>query len=100
MSMCYFTVPSHLMEYFEEYHRCFLEYFETRTLDQTISVLLKYAIGDIKKVSLNEIATIEEFFDRSEHIFNEFLQGLKGWNGLFSVFFTDAVFCILILIVF
>lgn len=62
------------MEYFEEYHRYFLEYFETRTLDQTISVLLKYAIGDTKKVSLNEFVIIEEFFDRDEHIFSEFVQ--------------------------
>ena len=74
MSMCSFTIPYHLMDYFEGYHRYFLEYYETRTLDQTISVLLKYAIGDTKKVSLNEFVTIEEFFDRSEHIFSEFVQ--------------------------
>ena len=72
--MCYFTVPSHLMEYFEGYHRWFLEYFETRMLDQTIVVLLKYAIGDTKNISPNELVIIEEFFDRDEHIFSEFLQ--------------------------
>lgn len=69
-------VPNHLMEHYERYHRHFLEHYETRTLDQTISVLLRYAIGDTKKISLNEIVTIEGFFDRSEHIFGEFLQGI------------------------
>jgi len=74
MEVCHFIVPNHLMGYFERYHKHFLEYNKNRTLEQTISILLKYAIGDTKKVSLNEIVTIEEFFDRSEHIFSEFLQ--------------------------
>ena len=72
--MSYVTIPIHLMEYFERYHKQVLEHFETRTLDQTVSVLLKYTIGDTKKISLNEIIMIEEFFDRSEHIFSELLQ--------------------------
>ena len=62
------------MEYFKRYHKYFLEHYETRTLDQTISVLLKYAIGDTKKIPMNEIIIIEWFFDRNEHIFSEFLQ--------------------------
>jgi hypothetical protein len=69
-------VPYHLMEHFERYHKHVLEQCETRTLDQTISVLLRYAIGDTKEISLNEIVTIEAFFDRSEHVFGEFLQGI------------------------
>jgi len=64
------------MEHFERYHKHFLENHETRTLDQTISILLEYTIGNTKKISLNEILTIEEFFDRREHIFKEFLQGV------------------------
>lgn len=67
-------MPFYLIEHFEKYHEYFLEYSETRTLEQTISVLLKYAIGDTKKIPLKEITTIEEFFDRSEHVFSEFLQ--------------------------
>jgi len=74
MGICYVTIPTHQMEYFERYHKQFLEHFETRTLDQTISVLLKYSIGNTKKISLNEIIMIEKFFDRSEHIFNELFQ--------------------------
>ena len=74
MRVCHFTVPFHLMWYFERYHKHFPEYCETRTINQTISVLLKYTMGDTKKISLNEILAIEEFFDRSEHIFSEFLQ--------------------------
>jgi len=62
------------MEHIERYHRYVLEHYETRTWNQTISVLLKYAIGDTKEISLMEFAVIEEFFDRSEHIFSEFLQ--------------------------
>ena len=62
------------MEHFERYHRYFLEYHETRTWDQTISVLLKYATGDTKKISLKEFVAIDKFFDRSEHMFSEFLQ--------------------------
>jgi len=74
MGILHFTIPSYLIEYFERYHRYFLEYYETRTLDQTISVLLKYAIGDTKQISLKEFVTIDEFFDRSEYVFSEFLQ--------------------------
>ena len=76
MRICHFMVPFHLMEYFERYHKHVLEQYKTRTLDQTISVLLEYAIGDTKEISLNEIVTIEKFFDRSEHVFGEFLQGV------------------------
>lgn len=71
--MCNFIVPHSLMEYFEMYHKYFLEYYETRTFDQTISILLKYTMGDTKKISPTEIVTIEEFFYHNEHIFSEFL---------------------------
>ena len=74
MKMYNFNVPTPLMEHFERYHKYFLEYYETRTFDQTISVLLKYAIGETKKIPMNEIIRIEWFFDGSEHIFSEFLQ--------------------------
>jgi len=74
MGILHFTIPSYLIEHFKRYHRYFLEYYETRTLDQTISVLLKYAIGDTKQISLKEFVTIDEFFDRSEYMFSEFLQ--------------------------
>ena len=64
------------MEHFERYHRYFLEYHETRTLDQTISVLLKYALGDTKKISLKEFIIINKFFNRNEYIFSKFLQSV------------------------
>ena len=74
MSIRYCTIPVHQMECVERYHKQFLEHVETRTLDQTVSVLLKYSIGDTKKISPNEIVMMEDFFDHSEYIFNELLQ--------------------------
>ena len=70
MKICHFTAPSHLMEYFQIFHEYFLE---SRTLEQTMSILLKYAIGYTKDIPLNEIVMIEEFFDRREYLFSEFL---------------------------
>ncbi len=74
MAILHFKIPFYLMDYFERYHKYFLEHYETRELDQTISVLLRYAIGDTKKISLKELVAIDKFFDCSEYVFSEFLQ--------------------------
>ena len=74
MQKCHVTIPNHLMIILKRYHRYFLKNCEPRTFNQTISVLVKYAIGDTKRIPVNEIIIIEEFFYRNEYFFPKFLQ--------------------------
>jgi len=75
MRNCSFTIPNYLIRYFEMYHESVLINGVNREFVQSVSILLKYSIGDTREISEDEVIMIEEFFYRKEHIFGEFL----GW---------------------
>lgn len=66
-------IPDFLISYFDQYHKQYLESGNTRSFDQTLSVLLRYAIGYTTEISPNEFLLIEDFFNHREHVFGEFL---------------------------
>ena len=74
MGTCSFTIPDHLIRDFEMYHESVLISGVNREFAQSVSILLKYSIGNTKGISEYEVAMIEEFFYRKEMEFGEFVE--------------------------
>ncbi|AFS81056.1 hypothetical protein NKOR_05865 [Candidatus Nitrosopumilus koreensis AR1] len=73
MKAYHFTISDNLMENIKNYHNHYCQTNNTRELRQTITILLKYVLEDIKDIPLKEVISIEVFFRDKEYILEEFL---------------------------